>query len=104
MLAAQMRARVRVRVVEQHRDLVERKAELPVEQDPLEPVEVGVGVAAVTRMGAPAGRQEADLVVVVQGAHRDTGEPRDLSHGVAQLPTPFRSSVGTTVSLRPHVT
>ncbi|GAA3095482.1 hypothetical protein GCM10017687_02420 [Streptomyces echinatus] len=92
MLAAQVCARVRVRVVEQGRDLVEREAELPVEQDLLEPVEVGVAVAPVSGVRALAGREQGDLVVVVQGAHRDPGEPRDLSHGVAHFSAP---SVGT---------
>lgn len=75
-----MRARVRLRVVEQGGDLVEREAEFPVEQDLLQPVEVGVAVAPVPRVAALARREQADLVVVVQGAHRDPGETGDLAH------------------------
>lgn len=78
--AAQVRARVRPRVVEQGRDLVEREAQLPVEQDLLQPVEVGVAVAPVPRVVALARNEQADLVVVVQGAHRDPGETGDLAH------------------------
>jgi hypothetical protein len=84
-LAAQVRARVRVGVVEQDRDLVEREAELPVEQDLLQPVEVGVAVAPMARVAALARGEQADLVVVVQGAHRDPGESGDLSYGVAHI-------------------
>lgn len=78
--AAQVRARVRLQVVEQGRDLVEREAQLPVEQDLLQPVEVGVAVAPVPRVVAFARNEQADLVVVVQGAHRDPGETGDLAH------------------------
>jgi hypothetical protein len=87
-LAAQVRARVRLRVVEQGRDLVEREAEFPVEQDLLQPVEVGVVVAPVACVAALAGGQQADVVVVVQRAHGDSGEARDLSYGVAHFPLP----------------
>lgn len=80
MLPAQVRARVRLRVVEQGRDLVEREAQLPVEQDLLQPVEVGVAVAPVPRVVALARNEQADLVVVVQRAHRDPGETGDLPH------------------------
>ncbi len=84
-LAAQVRARVHVRVVEQGRDLVEREAQLPVEQDLLQPVEVGVVVTPVARVAALAGYEQADVVVVVQGAHRHSGEAGDLSYGVAHF-------------------
>lgn len=66
-LAAQVVLRTRCRAVEQHRDLFEREAEFPVEQDLLQPVEVGVAVTPVTRVAAPAGRKQSDPVVVVQG-------------------------------------
>lgn len=80
-----MRAWVGRRIVEQGRDVLEREAELAVEQDPLEPVEVGVVVAPVARVAAPAGDEQADVVVVVQRAHRDTGESGDLSYRVAHF-------------------
>lgn len=85
MLAAQVRARVRGRVVEQGGDLVEREAQLPVEQDLLQPVEVGVAVAPVARVAALARYEQADVVVVVQRAHRHSGEAGHLSHGVAHF-------------------
>lgn len=81
-----MRARVRLRVVEQGRDLVEREAEFPVEQDLLEPVEVGVAVAPMTRVAALTGDEQTDVVVVVQRAHGDPGEPGDLPYGVGVVP------------------
>jgi hypothetical protein len=99
-LAAQVCARVRVRVVEQGGDLLEREAELPVEQDLLQPVEVGVVVAPVARVAAFARDEQADVVVVVQRAHRDTGEARDLSHGVAH----FRSLLLPRSTVGPHAT
>lgn len=94
MLAPQVLLRVRSRIVEQYRDLVEREAEFPVEQDLLEPVEVAVVVTAVPGPAAPAGREQSDSVVVVQGAHRDSGESGDLSHGVLHgCPAPFSDRV-----------
>lgn len=107
MLAAQVVLRIRVRVVEQHRDLFEREAELPVEQDLLQPVEVTVVVAPVARVAAPAGREQSDAVVVVQRAHRDSGETGYLSHGVIHGSRPlllFALCVGTCPSLSPDVT
>lgn len=98
MLPAQVCARVRVRVVEQGGDLLERETELPVEQDLLQPVEVGVAVTPVARAAALAGHEQADVVVVVQGAHRHCGEAGDLSHGVAH----FRSLLGTHSTMSPH--
>ncbi len=94
-----MLARVRVRVVEQGGDLFEREAELAVEQDLLQPVEVAVAVAPVARVAALAGREQADGVVVVQRAHGHSGEARHLSHGVAH----FRSLLGTHSTVGPDV-
>ena len=99
--AAQMRARVRVRVVEQGRDLLWREAELPADQDLLQPVEVGLAVAPVARVTALARDEQADGVVVVQRAHGDAGEARDLSYGVAHCVV--RSLLGTRSTMDPHV-
>jgi hypothetical protein len=99
-LAAQVRARVRSRIVEQGGDLVEREAELSVEQDLLQPVEVGVAVTPVAGVAALARDEQADVVVVVQRAHRDSGESGDLSHGVAHF---FRSLLGTPFTMNPYV-
>lgn len=103
MLAPQMFLRVRSRIVEQYRDLIEREAEFPVEQDLLEPVEITVVVTAVPGPAAPAGREQSDSVVVVQGAHRDSGESGDLSHGVLHG-SPLPSPIGYVPSLGPDVT
>ncbi|GAA2584741.1 hypothetical protein Stube_28330 [Streptomyces tubercidicus] len=91
MLAPQMLLRVDIRIVHKGRDLIERKSELPVEQDLLQPVQVVVAVAPVTCVVTLAGLEQPDLVVVVQGAHRHTGESRDLSYGITHI----RSLLGT---------
>ncbi|BBY81376.1 hypothetical protein MPUL_25340 [Mycolicibacterium pulveris] len=36
--------------------------------------DIGIGVAAVARRGADARHHQADVVVVVQGPHRNPGE------------------------------
>ena len=82
-LAAQMRGGVGVRVVDEVRDLVEGEAELAVEHDLLQPLQIVLAVAAVAGRRAVARRQQSDLVVVVQGPHRDAGERGDLSYRVA---------------------
>lgn len=99
-LAPQVFLRVGVRVVQEGRDLFERKAELPVEQDLLEPVQVVLAVTPVTCVAALAGEQQSDLVVVVQGAHRHPGEGGDLPYRIAH----FRSLLGTRSTMCPHVT
>ena len=74
--------------VEQRSDLVEGEPELPVEEDLLEPRELGFAVLA-TAGGAPdGGREEPDLVVVVQRADRDPGHPRHVSDPVRH-PSPI---------------
>ncbi|GAA1375365.1 hypothetical protein GCM10009612_72020 [Streptomyces beijiangensis] len=102
--APQVLPQVRRGVVEQGRDLVEREAELPVEQDLLQPVEVGVFVPPVARVAAAARGEQADLVVVVQRAHRDGCETGDLADRVTLrlLHDCFRAPFPT--SLGPHVT
>ena len=73
-LPRQVREHVGGRVVEQRADLLERQPGGPVHQDQVQPLDIGVGVVAVARRGAHARNHQADVVVVVQGAHRDTGE------------------------------
>jgi hypothetical protein len=47
----------------------------------LEPAQVGLGVEAVPRRAALGGHDQADLVVVVQGAHRHAEGIGHLAHG-----------------------
>ena len=65
----------------------------------LQAVEVGVAVAPVAGVAALARREQADLVVVVQGAHRDPGETGDLAHWMTHLGSLLR----TPLRLVPHV-
>ncbi len=84
MLPAQVLTRVDVRVVQQCGDLLEAEAEPAVQQHLLQPVHVVQVVDPVARRGAAGRGQQPDPVVVVQGAHRDPGEGRQLTHRVAQ--------------------
>ena len=79
------------------RDLVETEPELPVGKDLGQPLEVGVVVAAVPRLGAAAGSEKADPVVVVQRPHGHPGHPGDLAHRVVH--DRLHAS-----SMRPHPT
>ena len=58
-----------------------------------QPLEVGPGVQAVPGVGPLRGHQEADVLVVVQGPHRDSGPPRQVADLEGHLaPGPARPS------------
>jgi hypothetical protein len=80
-LAAEVVEGLHVGVVEERGDRVELHAETPVDEDPLQALEVRVVVQAVPRGRAAAGREQPDLVVVVQGAHGDARDAGDLPDG-----------------------
>jgi len=69
-------------------DLVQSEPELAVEQDALQPIEIGVRVPAVAGVGPAAGAQQPDLVVMVQRPHGHAGEPGDRAHREAHLVRP----------------
>ena len=74
----------RRRALAQHRgDVAERQAELPQRLDAMQPRDVPVAVQPPAGLRAARGLEQADLVVVVQGAHRQAralGELPDLQH------------------------
>jgi hypothetical protein len=77
-------SRVEVLVVECAGDRVEWEAERAQRDDPVEAVDVVLAVHAVPARRALGGRQQPDLVVVMERAHREAGAPRelaDLPHG-----------------------
>lgn len=74
---------VRLGIREDLGDLVQGKAQFPVEEDLLEPCEVGVRVAAVAGWTAVAGCEQPRLVVVVERAYGHPGNSRDPTNGVA---------------------
>ncbi len=77
------------RVVEQRGDLLEREAELAVGEYLLQSLQVVVAVVPVARGGAPARRDQADLVVVVQRPHRHPRCAGDFADRPAHRPAPF---------------
>ena len=68
---------VTVRLVEDRRDLFEREAEFSVEQDLLQPLQVGASVPAVPRVVPTARLEQPDSVVVMKGPDR---HPCELSY------------------------
>ena len=66
------------RVAQNGRDVVQGKAEFAVEQDVLQPLQVVIGVPAVTGSAAILRLQQPDLAVVVQRPDRHTGQVGDL--------------------------
>ena len=64
-------------------DLVQAEPELAVEQDPLQPIEIGVGVAAIAGSDRPLALEQPDLVVVVQRPHGHAGQPGHRADRVA---------------------
>jgi len=71
--------RINIRIGENCRDLFEGEPEFPVVPDLLEPFEVPVVVAAISGRRAPAGREQPNLVVVMQGPNGYSGEPGYLT-------------------------
>jgi hypothetical protein len=74
MLALQMGNHIGVPVVEQVADLIEWQPDFPIHQHKVQALDVGVGVAAVTGRRTDARHHEADVVVMMQSADRDTRE------------------------------
>ena len=72
----------RVWIGEDLRYLVEPEIQLAVEQDLLQALKVRTGVQPVASGASPARRQQADVVVVVQGPHRYARQPGHLTDGV----------------------
>ena len=85
-LPSQMPDDIGARVIEQGSDLVERHPDRSVHQHKVQPLDVGVGVAAVARRGTDARHHQTDVVVVVQGTHGDTGEGGHRGYGVVSMP------------------
>jgi hypothetical protein len=61
---------------ERARDLVEREAHPAQGEDPVQPADIALAVEAVSRLRALGRLEQADLVVVVQGADRQARRPR----------------------------
>src|SRR5690606_24016756 len=77
-------------VIQTSPDLLEGEAELAKGEDLLEPGYVLPGVQPVPGLAARRGREQPDLVVVVQRAHRDarpSGQLADLPvlHGIRSV-------------------
>src|SRR5215469_16717706 len=65
----------------------------------LQPPQVTLGVEAIASRTAPARRQQADLVVVMQGPHRDVRQPGCLADGVVGTGAPLLPTGLTLVHL-----
>jgi len=60
------------RIVERSPDVGERESEFTVEEDFREPYEVGLMISPVPGRRAAVGTEQSDLVVVMEGPHRDS--------------------------------
>ncbi|SKZ46148.1 Uncharacterised protein [Mycobacteroides abscessus subsp. abscessus] len=80
-LGGQVAQRICVRIVEQGRDLLEWKAQLPVGQHLVQALDVTVVVHAISRGRAARRGDQTDLVVMVQRPHTDTDETGDHTDG-----------------------
>src|SRR5690606_21457103 len=76
------RDRIEGWIIENVANLLQRHAELAVEQDLLQPQQLRLAVDAVTAGRARLRPEQADLIVVMQRPDTDAGEPRELLDGV----------------------
>ena len=81
-LTSEMGDRVGAAIGHDLSDLVKPEPELAVEEDPLQPVEIGVAIPAVAGSRPLARAEQADLVVVVQRPHGDARHAGHRAHGV----------------------
>ena len=81
-LGDQRAAAVVRRGVEHLLDGLQAEAQFPQQPYLAQPFQVGIVVEAVAALRPPRRGQEADPVIVVQGAHGDSGERGDLADGV----------------------
>ena len=77
-LPAEVGAGIGTRIAQNGRDVVQGKAEFAVEQDVLQPLEIVIGVPAITGPAAILRLQQPDLAVVVQRPDRHTCQVGDL--------------------------
>src|SRR5688500_12194155 len=83
MLSLQVRQYIDGRIIQDPGDAAEVEAELTVDENAVEPLHVARRVNAITGRGALGWRQQTDLVVMVQCAHADVRELRELAYRVA---------------------
>ena len=81
-VALQRRLAVKGRVVQNGPDGGQVQAQLPVEQDVLQPVQLLGAVEAVSGLRGPQGLQQPRLVIPAQGPGRDAGQVRQRLDGV----------------------
>lgn len=72
-------------VREQLADLLQRHPEFAMEQDVLQAQQLLAPVVAIAVLAEERRPEQPDLVVVMQRAHRDPGEPGQLLDGVVAL-------------------
>jgi hypothetical protein len=75
--------------------LLQRQPERPQAPDPVQPPHILLRVAAVPGGGAFAGGEQADVVVVVQRAHRNAGGLRQFTDAPAPraVPNPVHAAM-----------
>src|SRR5215204_4734799 len=86
-----MPKRIGTWIVHDGRDLFQGKPEFPVEQDLLQPLQIRLLVDAVSSRAASVGREQPDLIVVVQRPDRHTSEGRHFTNRVAHGSPPLHA-------------
>lgn len=86
-------------IVERPADLGQRQAQATQKADPVQPRDVSVVVEPVPGMAAARGDQQADLLVVVQGANGQPRRGRQLTHpACVSTPLPGHHATDRTTS------
>src|SRR5207244_3221912 len=79
------------RIVQGPADLAERQAKASKQADPIEASHISVRVEPMSRLAAPGGRQQADFLVIVQRANRQTRGCRQFAAPPPGLGSAHRS-------------
>ena len=83
-------------------DVREREAEVAQRPDPVEPPHVALVLEPLLPLRPPRGREQPDLLVVVQRAHRQSGRLRQLTDPPGPPARPSRAHLFASYNLTPR--
>ena len=80
-LVCQRGGLVKIRIIQHPLDVLQRKFQLPEQQNGLQPRQRCIVIQPIARLSEPGGRQQADGVVMVQRPDADPCQSADFVNG-----------------------